>query len=175
MFDRRMRGSSLRQVWIDPFAQRCCWDLKEFISTGTSAGAIRFGQEDEPPAAQLRAVAEVEILGERVVLPAARVGDRRAPPDARGAVEVEEQPGAVAAAMLEHEVAVEQDRLDLREQRVVLVDVPPARLDHRRSSDRRRTGTVRVRKSVVGMKSASKIATNSPLATLRPASSAPAL
>ena len=34
-------------------------------------------QEDEPPAAELRAVAEVEILGQRVVLPAARIDDRR--------------------------------------------------------------------------------------------------
>ena len=31
-----MIGSSFMQVWIDPFAHRCCCDLKEFISTGTS-------------------------------------------------------------------------------------------------------------------------------------------
>ena len=93
-------------------------------------------QEDEPPAAQLRAIAEVEILGQRVVLPAARIGNRVATPDAGRAVEVEEEPGAVAAAVLEHEVTVEQDRLDLGEQRVVLIDVAPARLHHRRSSDR---------------------------------------
>ena len=71
------------------------------------------GHEHEPPAAQLRAVAEVEILGQRVVLPAAGVVDRRAPPDAGRAVEIEEAPAAVAAAVLEHEMAVEQDRLDL--------------------------------------------------------------
>ena len=47
-----------------------------------------------------------------------------------GAVEIEEAPAAVAAAVLEHEMAVEQDRLDLGEQRVVLVDVAPARLHH---------------------------------------------
>ncbi len=88
------------------------------------------GHEDEPPAAQLRAVAEVEVLGQRVVLPAARIGDRLAPPDARRAVEVEEESRAVPAAVLEHEVRVEQDRLHLRQQRVVLVDVPPARLHH---------------------------------------------
>ena len=39
----RIDGSSLRQVWMDPFAQRCCCDLKAFISTGTSAGAITSG------------------------------------------------------------------------------------------------------------------------------------
>jgi hypothetical protein len=46
--------------------------------------------EDELPAAQLCAVAEVEVLGERVVLPPAAVGDRGAPPDTGRAVEVEE-------------------------------------------------------------------------------------
>ena len=33
-----MRGSSFLQVWIEPLAQRCCWLLKAFISTGISAG-----------------------------------------------------------------------------------------------------------------------------------------
>ena len=47
-------------------------------------------REHEPPAAQLRPVAQVEILGQRVVLPAAGVVDGGAPPDAGGAVEVEE-------------------------------------------------------------------------------------
>ena len=88
-------------------------------------------QEVELPAAQLRAVAEVEILGQRVVLPAAAVNDRGAAPDARGAVEVEEVARAVAAAVLEDEVRVEQHRLDARQQRVVLVDVAPARLHDR--------------------------------------------
>ena len=88
------------------------------------------GHEHEPPAAQLRAIAEVEILGQRVVLPAARIVDRDAAPDAGGAVEVEEAAAAVAAAVFEDEVTVEQNRLDLRQQRVVLVDVAPARLHH---------------------------------------------
>ena len=88
------------------------------------------GQEHELPAAQLRAVAQVEVFGQRVVLPAAGVADGLAAPHAGGAVEIEEAAGAIAAAVLEHEVAVEQNRLDLREQRVVLVDVPPARLHH---------------------------------------------
>src|SRR5205823_1991769 len=72
------------------------------------------GQEHEPPAAQLRAVTEVEILGERVVLPAAGVLDRRAAPDTRGAVEIEEAAAAVAAAVLQHEMPVEQDGLNFR-------------------------------------------------------------
>jgi hypothetical protein len=80
---------------------------------------------------QLRAVAQVEVLGEGVVLPAARVVDGGAPPDARGAVEVEEAPAAVPAAVLEDEMTVEQNGLNPREQRVVFVDVAPAGLDHR--------------------------------------------
>ena len=88
------------------------------------------GQEHELPAAQLRAVAQIEIFGQRIVLPPAGVADGLAAPHARRAVEIEEASRAVAAAVLEHEVAVEQDRLDLREQRVILVDVPPARLHH---------------------------------------------
>ncbi len=88
------------------------------------------GNEDELPAAQLRTVAEVQVLGQGVVLPTARIFDDPATPDAGGAVEVEEAAGAVAPAVLEHEVAVEQNRLDLREQRVILVDVSPARLHH---------------------------------------------
>ena len=115
------------------------------------------GQEDELPAAQLRAIAQVEVFGQRVVLPAAGVADRLAAPHAGRAVEIEEAAGAVAAAVLEHEVAVEQNRLDLREQRVILVDVPPARLHH---ADLR-VGEVRqqpVEEVAAGRKSASKMA-----------------
>ncbi len=87
-------------------------------------------QEDEAPAEELRAVTEVEILGQGVVLPSAGVVDRVTPPDPRCAVEVEEAAGAVAPPMLEHEVRVEQDRLNLGQEGVILVDMPPARLDH---------------------------------------------
>ena len=87
-------------------------------------------QEVELPPAELGAVAEIEILGQRVVLPAAAVLNRRPPPDARGAIEVEEVAGPIPSAVLEHEVRVEQDRLNLREQRVVGVDMAPARLHH---------------------------------------------
>ena len=132
-------------------------------------------QEHEPPALHLRAVGEVEVLGERVVLPAAAVDDRLAAPDARGAVEVEEAAGAVAPAVLEDEVAVEEDRLHLGEQRVVAVDVAPAHLHHAHLRIARTGRCVFSRMSGGATKSASKIRMNSPLATFRPASSAPAL
>src|SRR5688572_22708229 len=88
-------------------------------------------QEDETPAAPLRPITEIQILGQRVVLPSARVVDGSAPPDSRGTVEIEEEARAITAPVLEDEVAVEQNRLDLREERVVLVDMTPARLHHR--------------------------------------------
>ena len=119
---------------MDPFAHRCCCDLKRVHLDRHLGRRLEVGQEHELPAPELRAVAEVEVLGQRVVLPAAAVGDRLGPPDARGAVEVEEAAGPVAPAVLEHEVGVEQDRLDLGQQRVVLVDVRPARLHHRDAS-----------------------------------------
>ena len=65
-----------------------------------------------------------------------------APPEAGGAVEVEEAAGAVAPAVLEDEVPVEQHRLHLGQQRVVAVDVAPARLDHARPSGRSNWPTV---------------------------------
>ena len=64
------------------------------------------------------------------MLPAAAVHDGFTTPDTGGAVEVEEVAGTVPATVLEHEVAVEKDGLDLRQERVVPVDVTPARLDH---------------------------------------------
>src|SRR4030095_14798008 len=76
------------------------------------------------------AVAQIEILGERIVLPAARVVNRRAPPDAGRAVEIEEQAAAVASAVLEDEMTVQENGLNLRQQRVVFVDMAPARLHH---------------------------------------------
>jgi hypothetical protein len=88
------------------------------------------GNEDEPPAPQLRPVAEIQVLGERVVLPPAGVVNRRPPPDAGGPVEVEEPAAPIARAMLEDEMGVEQNRLNPREQRIVPIDVPPPGLDH---------------------------------------------
>src|SRR4029453_1002877 len=86
-------------------------------------------QVHEPPPAHLRAVGEVEVLGERVVLPASRVFDRRAPPHAGGAVEVEEAAGTAASSVLEDEMAVEKHGLPLREEGVLAVDVAPAHLN----------------------------------------------
>ena len=97
---------------------------------GQLGRALDLGQVFELPAGQLRAVAQVGVFGERVVLPAAAVGDGLDAPHAGGAVEVEVVAGAGAGAVLEHKVAVEQDRLDLGQHAVVAVEVGPARLHH---------------------------------------------
>src|SRR5689334_5621086 len=47
-------------------------------------------QENELPAGQLRAITEVEIFGQRVVLPATGFFDAGAPPKSGRAVEIEE-------------------------------------------------------------------------------------
>ena len=73
----------------------------------------------EAPARELRAVAEIEVLGQRVVLPAARLDDGALAPDAARAGEVEEPPRGRAHAVLDEVVAVEHQRRDAREDRVV--------------------------------------------------------
>jgi len=64
------------------------------------------------------------------VLPSSRLVDGSAAPHTGGAVEIEEDPGAGAATVLEDEVAVEQDGFDLSEETVVAVEVGPPALHH---------------------------------------------
>ena len=97
---------------------------------GELGGALDVLQVLELPAFELGAVAEVGVFGEGVVLPTAGFVDGLTPPHAGGAVEVEEDAGAGAAAVLEDEVAVEEDGLDLGEEAVVAVEVRPTGLDH---------------------------------------------
>src|SRR5215831_3240428 len=82
------------------------------------------------PSAQLRSVGQIQVLGERVVLPAAGIVNGAATPDARGAVEVEEAAGSVARGVLDDEVAVEEDRLRLSEDGELAIEVPPTHLHH---------------------------------------------
>ena len=88
------------------------------------------GQEDKLPALELRAVAEVEVFGERVVLPATGFSDARFAPESGRAVEIKEASAAAARDLLEEEVAVEKHRLHPGEQGVAAIDVAPAGLDH---------------------------------------------
>ena len=86
-------------------------------------------QVDPPPALELGPVAQVRVLGDGVVLPAARVGDGAHPPHAGGAGEIEEGVGPVPGGVLEDEMAVQEDGLDLGQEGEVPVQVVPAALD----------------------------------------------
>ncbi len=81
------------------------------------------------PAAQLRAVAEVEVLGERGSAPAAGIHDGAAAPHPGGACEVREVTARRPHGLLDQEMEVDRERLQPGEPRVALVEVSPARLD----------------------------------------------
>src|SRR4029077_18592124 len=93
-------------------------------------GTLDILQVQESPATKLRAIREIGIFGERVVLPAAGVLYGFAAPDARGAVEIKETPAAGACTMLDNEMAVEENTFDFRERGVITVEIRPAGLHH---------------------------------------------
>ena len=84
----------------------------------------------ELPAFELCAVAEVEVFGDGVVLPAAGFLDALVAPHAGGAVEVDEVSALVAAALLHGKVRVQAKGLQTGEHAVVFVEVLPAGLHH---------------------------------------------
>ena len=129
--DRRTRRKSFRCVCTVPTAQRNCCARKALMSSGNSAGVMMSSRYTNFQPRSWRPVAEIEVLGQRVVLPTAGVGDRRLAPDAAGAGEVEEPAGGVAHAVLDQMVPVEHERRNARENGVRTVDMPPACLDHR--------------------------------------------
>ena len=81
------------------------------------------------PAAQLGAVAEVQVLGQRVRRPATGLLDGGPPPNPGGPREVGEVAGARPHGLLDPEVEVDHQRLQPGEQRIALVQVDPAGLD----------------------------------------------
>ncbi len=92
-------------------------------------GRFHLGDIHALPATQLGANAQIEILRDRVALPAARVGNRRLAPHAGGSVETDEKARAMACLLFNDEKRVVQEGLRAREHRVRAIDVPPARLD----------------------------------------------
>lgn len=87
------------------------------------------GQVFRAPTDELCTVAEIQIFGDRIVLPAARVGDRLAPQNARGAVEVQKPPGPTARGLLDDEVSVEGECGCTRQLRVTVVEIRPPGLN----------------------------------------------
>ena len=62
----------------------------------------------EAPASHLRSVAQVEILGERIGLPANCLLEALEPPYARGTVEIEETVAGMTSTLFEQEVPVQK-------------------------------------------------------------------
>src|SRR6266566_2535382 len=74
------------------------------------------------------AIAELQVLGERGSAPSAGVVDGLTPPNSRRAGEVGEEASVRAHGLLDEKVEVDGQRLQAREPRVALVEVPPPRL-----------------------------------------------
>ena len=130
--DRRLqdRGQQLHGDLRQALGPSRLLHLEAMHLDGQLRGAIEARQVDEAPAFELRAIAEVGIFGEGIVLPAARVVDHGDAQNAGRAVEVEEVAGARARAVLEDEMAVEQHAFHFGEEVVIAVQVAPARLHH---------------------------------------------
>lgn len=89
-----------------------------------------FVPQHEAPSRHLRPVADVEVLGERVVIPSARVIERLSAPHPRRPVELEEPSTPVSSPLFHQEVPVQQKRLRAGQPGFVFVEVFPAGLHH---------------------------------------------
>src|SRR5207237_77880 len=65
------------------------------------------------PASHLRAIAEIRIFCQRVMLPSTGRFNRFSPPDSCCAVEIEKASGKMASAVLDNEMAIENHGFDL--------------------------------------------------------------
>src|ERR1051325_8271592 len=78
------------------------------------------------PASELGAIAQIEILAERIILPAAALLDTGAPPEAGRAVEVEESAATAPRGLLEQKMSIQKNRLHAGEQRIAAIQMSPA-------------------------------------------------
>src|SRR4051794_39863059 len=75
------------------------------------SGSHNIIEKNELPASKLRAITEVQILGQRVMLPAARVQYARFAPEPGRAVEIEKASTATACDLLEEQMSIQKHRL----------------------------------------------------------------
>src|SRR4051812_1743695 len=97
---------------------------------GQLSGCDHVCQKDKLPARQLSAIAQVEVLRQRVMLPSPCLFDARFPPQARRAVEVKEASAPAPRRLLQKEMAVEEHRLHPGKQGITSVEVAPSCLNH---------------------------------------------
>src|SRR4029453_14114048 len=94
------------------------------------SGSYHVDQKNKFPARQLRAIAEIEIFTQRVVLPPAAFLDARASPQPGRSIEIEKAAAPAARGLLEQKMAIQEDRLHAGEQRISAIQMAPSRLNH---------------------------------------------
>ncbi len=138
----RMQFGAQWQLGVEYFAQvfarclGCAFGPAELLALygahigGELGWGIEVFEKFEAPAFQLGAVAQIEVLGKGIALPAASFVDGAATPDAGGAVEIDEVASRVATLLLDGKVGVQGKCLELGEHGVIPIDVLPPRLHH---------------------------------------------
>ena len=125
-------------------------------------GTLHILQVNKFPAFELGPIGEIGVFGQRVVLPAARFLDRGRRHTPAVPLKLKKTLLAGAAGVFEHEMPVQQNGFNLGKERVVAIDVGPPGLHHPDLWIGEMVNGCS-RKSSGGTKSASKMATNSPL------------
>src|SRR5262249_23178849 len=78
----------------------------------------------------LGTITEIGVFRKRFVLPTPCRLDRSAAPDTGGPVKIKKPAGKKPAAMLDHEMAIKNDGLYLRQERIFAINMPPPHLHH---------------------------------------------
>src|SRR5947207_15666648 len=78
-------------------------------------------KKNEFPASELRAIAQIEIFTERVVLTAPGLLDARTPPKPGCAAAIEKTSAPAARRLLDHQMAVQKHAVHPRAQRVAAI------------------------------------------------------
>src|SRR4051812_29278567 len=87
-------------------------------------------KKNEFPSHKLRAVTEIEILGQRIMLPATGLFDAGTPPKTSCSVKIKEPAASAPSGLLEQQMPVQKHRLNPGKERVPAVQMSPASLDH---------------------------------------------
>src|SRR5579862_458601 len=113
-----------------PFGPACLLSFERRHLYRKLGRALHILEVDKFPTLELRAIREVRILRQRVMLPAASLFDRTTPPHPRRAIEIEKDVATRAAGVFQYEMPVEQNRFNFGQKRIVAIDVSPSRLHH---------------------------------------------
>src|SRR5437867_2235294 len=82
------------------------------------SGRYNIGQVNKSPAHELGAIAEIEIFGQSVMLPATSFLDAGSSPETGGSVEIEKSAAPAARGLLKQKMSIQKNRLHAGEQRI---------------------------------------------------------